>query len=341
MKSILIIANSTHGGGAENSMMSLHMNLLLEGSDSTYIAINDMEDDVLIDSSNIIKIGRKWEDGVKETFFAFRRFLAEVKRSEADVFIVNCELAELFAAFVPLKKSKLVAVEHTSKPWANRHLQGWIIRSILKLRNVNWVTVNSQLNIIWPFRQIATYIPNPVGHTQPGIPITKDDSVVFVGRLRKEKDPELVVQACLDSSTHISLIGEGNLSEELQLRYGHSELVDFFGYLVSPWSQISPHSLVVVSSEYEGDGIVILEALQNGNPILLRDNTDLRRFDLSDRNYFKGRKHLTEKIFEFKANPTQFIVSKSERDRILRTRDIEIIKGQWAVLIDHVIEGVR
>jgi glycosyltransferase involved in cell wall biosynthesis len=341
MTSILIIANSTHGGGAENSMMSLHRGFESEGIDSTFIAINDMEDDVLVESSRVIYIGRKWEDGIKETYFAFKRFKVEVKKREAEVLIVNCEVAELFAAFVRLKKCKLVAVEHTSKPWANRRIQGWIVRSILKTRDVNWVTVNSEEKYIWPFGESASHIPNPVGPIQTGTPITKGDSVVFVGRLRKEKCPELVVQACLESSTHISLIGEGNLSAELQTRYGHSQFVEFLGYLDSPWSRISPHSLVVVSSEYEGDGIVVLEALQNGNPVLLRDIADLRRFDLSDDNYFKDQAHLTEKLREFRANPTLFNVSDSERDRILRTRSIKDIQRQWAVLIHDLVEGTR
>jgi glycosyltransferase involved in cell wall biosynthesis len=341
MTSILIIANSTHGGGAENSMMSLHRGFESEDIDSTFIAINDMEDDVLVESSRIIYIGRKWEDDITETYSAFKRFKVEVKKHEADVLIVNCELAELFVTFVPLKKSKLVVVEHTTKPWANRRIQGWIVRFILKMRDANWVTVNSKEKVIWPFGESATYIPNPVGPIQAGTPITKDDSVVFVGRLRKEKCPELVVQACLESSTHISLIGEGNLSAELQSRYGHSQFVEFFGYLESPWSRISPRSLVVVSSEYEGDGIVVLEALQNGNPVLLRDIVDLRRFDLSDDNYFKDQAHLTEKLSEFRANRTLFNVSASERDRILRARNIKDIQRQWTVLIHDLVEGKR
>jgi glycosyltransferase involved in cell wall biosynthesis len=341
MTSILIIANSTHGGGAENSMMSLHSGFESEDIDSTFIAINDMDDDDLVERARVIYIGRKWEDGIKKTYSAFKRFKVEVKKHEADVLIVNCELAELFVTFVPLKKSKLVVVEHTTKPWANRRIQGWIVRSIIKMRDANWVTVNSQEKVIWPFGESATHIPNPVGPARQGTLITKDDSVVFVGRLRREKCPELVVQACLESSTHISLFGEGNLGSELQTRYGHSNFVEFLGYLDSPWSRISPHSLVVVSSEYEGDGIVVLEALQNGNPVLLRDISDLRRFGLSDHSYFKDQAHLTEKLIEFRANPTLFNVSDSEQDRILRTRNIKDIQRQWAELINDLVEGTR
>ena len=341
MTLILIIANSTHGGGAENSMYSLHSSFRSEDIDSTFIAINDMEDDVFIDGSDIRYIGRKWEDGIKKTYLAFKKFKVEVKSHKAQVLIVNCELAELFIAFVAVQKSKIVVVEHTTKPWANRRILGWIIRGILRMRDVSWVTVNSREKFVWPFGESATHIPNPVSPPKEGTPITKQESVVFVGRLRKEKCPELVIQACLEGSTHVSIFGEGNLSAELQSRYAQSKFVEFFGYLDSPWSRISPHSLVVVSSEYEGDGIVVLEALQNGNPVLLRDIVDLRRFDLSDDNYFKDQRHLTQKISEFKANPTTFNVSNSERDRILRTRDLKEIHGQWAALIDDLVEGTR
>ena len=341
MISIAIVANSTHGGGAENSMMLLHSELQAHGYRCTYIAVNVMDDGLEIHQNNIVHIGRSWSDGLSKTLKYQKRFKQEFESLNPDVLLVNCELPELFTASVKLAKTKLIVVEHTSKPWDGRHLLGGFVRLILKFKGAYWVTVNSQEKEIWPFGESATHIPNPVSPPKEGTPITKQESVVFVGRLRKEKCPELVIQACLESSTHVSMFGEGNLSAELQSRYAQSRFVEFFGYLDSPWSRISPHSLVVVSSEYEGDGIVVLEALQNGNPVLLRDIVDLRRFDLSDDNYFKDQTHLMQKISEFKANPTAFNVSNSERDRILRTRDIKVIHRQWATLIDDLVEGTR
>jgi glycosyltransferase involved in cell wall biosynthesis len=341
MISIAIVANSTHGGGAENSMMLLHSELNASGYKSSYFALNVMGDEMETCVDNVVQIGRSWSDGLSQTFKHQKRFKEEIESLNPDVLLVNCELPELFAVSIRLAKVKMIVIEHTTRPWNGRRMLGFFVRLALKVRGASWVTVNSEEKEIWPFSQPAVHIPNPVRPVEKRTAITREKSVVFVGRLRKEKCPELVVQACLESSTPISLFGDGILNSELQSRYGESKLVEFFGYLDSPWSHISLHSLVVVSSEYEGDGLVVLEALQNGNPILLRDIADLRRFNLKDENYFKDQAHLTDKLREFRANPSLFTVPDSERDRILSTRDTRVIAKKWATLIEDLVEGER
>lgn len=338
---IAIVGNSTHGGGAENSMMQLHVEFQSIGYRSTYIAVNNMDNERELNTNNIIRIGRRWSDGLSQTFKYQKIFRRELKALDPEVILVNCELPELFTAAVRLPKAKLIVIEHTTRPWNGRRPLGVFIRFLLKLRGASWVTVNVVNEKIWPFGQSAVHIPNPVRIVEKSKLITDEKSVVFVGRLRKEKCPEMVVQACLESAVSISLIGEGNLRAELQSRYGQSEFIEFLGYLESPWSGISPRSLVVVSSEYEGDGIVVLEALQNENPILLRDIPDLRRFNLKNENYFKDKEDLVNKLREFRAKPSLFTVSGSERDRILSTRDIRVVAKQWATLIEDLVEGER
>jgi glycosyltransferase involved in cell wall biosynthesis len=151
----------------------------------------------------------------------------------------------------------------------------------------------------------------------------------------------MAIQASIDAGVPINVIGDGNLAESLMVQYGKSDSVKFLGYLNNPWACISPESIVVVPSEYEGDGIVVLEAIQNGNPILLRDIADLRRFNLNDENYFKNQNQLTVKLKEYRENPSLFTIPNSEQDRILANRDIRAIEKQWSVLIDELFEGER
>jgi glycosyltransferase involved in cell wall biosynthesis len=339
MKSILIIANSTHGGGAENTMMQLHLEFMAQGLNSTYIALNSMDDRLDACGADIVHIGRMWSDGFAKTLKSFSVATKVISRVEHDVVIVNCELPELFAAFINFGTSKLIVVEHTSKPWDGRRLLGILVRMVLRLHGAHWVTVNSQKSKIWPFGDLATHIPNPILPISKGELISNAGSAVFVGRLRREKCPDLALQACIESSTEISIIGDGNFIEELTSRYGNSKLVTFHGYIDNPWSQISSESLVIVPSEYEGDGMVVSEAIQNGNPVILRDIPDLRRFNLRDLNYFKDGIELTEKLKEFKENPSTFNVTKSERDRILVPREMNIVRDKWLSLIDDLVEG--
>jgi glycosyltransferase involved in cell wall biosynthesis len=156
-----------------------------------------------------------------------------------------------------------------------------------------------------------------------------------VGRLRTEKAPQIVIDACIESGAVVVLVGEGNLSQALRSVYASEQLVRFVGYLDNPWSSISSESLVVVASEYEGDGLVVLEAIQNGNPILLRDNGDLRRFSLDNRNYFTDQAQLARKISHFLKDPGQFKVTVEQRDALLKPRDISTVSKTWIDLIQN------
>lgn len=341
MEEIIIVANSTHGGGAENSMTLLHSEFKNCGYKSTYFALNRMNDGFNTHDQDVVHIGRSWSDGLRRTFKYLKIFKENLKSHEPKVIIVNCELPEFFVAFSKTRPAKIIVVEHTTKPWDGRRWLGILVRIVLKFKSANWVTVNSQDPGVWPFSSSATYIPNPVSKVKRGTLISKRGSVVFVGRLRKEKCPEIAIQASINAGVVINLLGEGNLTETLVFQYGKNDLVKFLGYLDNPWSCISPESIVVVSSEYEGDGLVVLEALQNGNPILLRDIADLRRFNLNDENYFKDQTHLTTKLKEYRVNPSLFKVPKSEQDRILRNRDIRVIENQWTKLINDLVERER
>jgi glycosyltransferase involved in cell wall biosynthesis len=336
MKSIAIIANSTHGGGAEISMLTLHRQFIDRKFQSTFVAINDMEDDLEVADKDLLFIKRSWNDGMKRTYLSFRKFKSELISLSPEVIIVNCELPELFVAFTNLKGIKLIVVEHTSKPWKGRRFLGLIVRSILKMKGAIWVTVSFNMLEIWPLRARATYIPNSLQLIRKSNSITSPSEVVFVGRLRREKCPELVIDACIESGIAVVLFGEGNLSNQLRSIYASEHQVRFVGYQQNPWSSISAESLVVVASEYEGDGLVVLEAIQNGNPVLLRDNADLRRFALDDRNYFTDQAELVDKISQFSRNSYDFKVAKEMRDTILKPRDLSTVTKKWIDFVQEI-----
>lgn len=341
MKSILIIANSTHGGGAENSMMKLHSEFLAQGLKSTYLSMNLMDDGLDIFREDIVHIGRRWSDGLFATLSSLKLAKKYITRNNPDIVIANCELPELLVSVTNLKLSKTIVVEHTTRPWDGRRFLGAMIRLALVLKETNWVTVNSKQSKIWLARNRATYIPNPISPIKSGKKITGSASAVFVGRLRPEKCPEMAVQACVESGTEIAIFGDGKLRQKLVSQYGNTRLIKFYGYIDNPWSLISPESLVIVSSEYEGDGIVVLEAIQNGNPLLLRDIQDLRKFEVNNVNYFKDQKELTEKLRNFKENPSLFGVTKTDCDRLLAPRSIRMVRDQWLTLLNTLFENAR
>jgi glycosyltransferase involved in cell wall biosynthesis len=119
-------------------------------------------------------------------------------------------------------------------------------------------------------------VPNFVG--DPGLrPMSpsESDTVLFVGRLSGEKGVDLLVGAwrrVRPSGLRLLVVGEGPLRADLE-RHG-SQGVSFLGQ-VAPADvrrlMLSARALVFPSVWYEGQPLVLLEALAAGLPILAHD----------------------------------------------------------------------
>jgi glycosyltransferase involved in cell wall biosynthesis len=100
--------------------------------------------------------------------------------------------------------------------------------------------------------------------------------VLFVGRLEAEKNPALALQAFAvgaPANACLILVGDGSLRKSLQdlaARLGISDRVFFEGERESaPYYAVG--DLLLVTSRYEGYGLVIVEALASGIPVLSTD----------------------------------------------------------------------
>jgi len=329
---LLIVTNSVSGGGAENSMFALHKELLTRGVASKIVALN-VDGRSRLETDDIIELGRKWKSGPFQTIAALREFRRVVHHENPETIILNCELPELYGALTSACKCKFIAVEHTTKPWYKRRALGIVTRIALRVRGSKWVTVNSINQRIWPIGQRATYIANPIN-----VPVIEQShaglkSLVYVGRLRPEKRVEWAIELASELNLPLDIYGEGlHLSalEELSEKVGAK--VKFHGYQENIWEEIGNGQLVIIPSEFEGDGIVVLEALARDCPVLLADNADLRRFGLPELNYGANAKDMANKIKNNSFN--EFYVSKKSRKELLQNRRIETIAERWMQVIN-------
>lgn len=105
----------------------------------------------------------------------------------------------------------------------------------------------------------------------------KQNEFVYVGRLELQKKPLLLIEAFAAiaferSNCRLYIIGDGSLMEQCLDKVktlGLSECVKFLGYQQKPWSWVSKGSIFVLSSDFEGFGIVILEAMASGHLCIL------------------------------------------------------------------------
>lgn len=327
MKKIIIVTNSISGGGAENSMLLIHKHLTSRGLNTTLFALNS-DSPNLSSQIGIIEFGRQWKSGIFATIAMLRSFRAKIKVESPNVVILNCELPELCGAFTQFRNCKIVSVEHTTRPWFQRRFLGRIVRWILKKRGSIWVTVNSGDPSIWPNGQLATYIPNPINLTISDRDHVTINSLAFIGRLRPEKHVDWAIELSNSLNLPLDIYGEGVELEALsEMSESLGVDVKFHGYEGNVWGKVRDGQLVIIPSEFEGDGIVVLEALAMDCPVILADNKDLRRFQLPDLNYASSVTEMAEKI---RGNPAdQFYVPKTIRSHLLRNRSIEHVTREW------------
>lgn len=337
---LVIISNSISGGGAEKSMLSLHQSFIQEKINSNFIALNRTV--LTSDLINVKLLNRVWNDGLISTFLTYIELKKYIKEINPRFLIVNCELPELYTAFLNTKNRKIICVEHTTKPWHKRVFLGIFVRLILKLKKVTWVTVINNKSKVWLGQRHARYIPNPFveGDTLEAN-INRDACLAFIGSLKANKRPDWVIEAGINNNLIVHLYGEGPEKSNLETRFSrHMMRVYFHGYIAKVWTLIPKQALVVVPSDFEGDGMVVVEAAIQKFPLLLRNNKDLKRFAFDSKHYFNTLNELQLIIRNnLENNFTDLIVDSQKREELAKERSLKAILIKWRQLLLSLEEG--
>jgi glycosyltransferase involved in cell wall biosynthesis len=101
--------------------------------------------------------------------------------------------------------------------------------------------------------------------------------VVACGRLSEDKDFRSLIRAFAKvqpQNARLVIVGEGSARASLQAeidRLGLKQRVELAGYAPEPWSYYAQASCLAVSSKLESFGMVVVEALGHGLPIVSTD----------------------------------------------------------------------
>jgi glycosyltransferase involved in cell wall biosynthesis len=91
----------------------------------------------------------------------------------------------------------------------------------------------------------------------------------FVGRLVYQKNVELLIEAAgFFPNEHFVIVGEGSLRDKLHRMAKDLSNVQFLGYQPNGRELISCFDLFCLPSRFEGLGLVLVEAMRHGTPIL-------------------------------------------------------------------------
>lgn len=132
----------------------------------------------------------------------------------------------------------------------------------------------------FPLRTLPIYIDVERFTKIPHIPHERfKTALLWVGRLEPEKNPELALTALLTVrhagfDAGLTFVGDGRLAASLKERVralGLGEWVEFAGVVPDVAPYYARTDLLLVTSQYEGYGMVIVEALAAGVPVLATD----------------------------------------------------------------------
>jgi len=329
----MFVTNSLSGGGAERAMNLASNELVRRGWEVSLVPINESQHDLIEPISEVFPLHRQHRSGLFKTLLTYVKFNLLVRSWKPNVLILVCDLPEFFGALM-LPKKQLVIVEEASYPWATRKNFGKAIRKVLNFRGAKTVAASSHLRI-WPGRELPNAViqnalsPYKNKNTSPRRNIHLN-SINYIGRLSPEKRPDWFIEICRLGNFKGNLVGNGEMSDMLSSWVNKENIsVKLNGFLKDPWNMLKEGDILVVPSVSEGDGLVVIEAIQQGVPLLLSDIPDFRRFCFPEVHYCASTTDFVSRIMEYQNNLEHLIVSSEYSTSILRPRNLDVVGKSW------------
>lgn len=171
---------------------------------------------------------------------------------------------------------------HFSTPWmpsfVYSYVQKWWMTSLIcELKKLSkFVVLTHEDAFFWPELNNVTVIPNPTSFFPDRVSDCSQKQVIAVGRYVAQKGFDRLISAWQKVvSRHpdwiLKIYGDGGLREQLQQQIEELKLSGncFLAHSVSDIvAKFRESSIFVLSSRYEGFGLVIVEAMSCGLPVV-------------------------------------------------------------------------
>lgn len=182
-------------------------------------------------------------------------------------------IAATIVRYLSLRKNTVFQVVHihASYPFMEKFNFKSLIGFLTLLLQRKILVVSEQVLNGWWFKDIVKdktliihnpYLGKPKMSTLGEALKSKDIDLIFVGRLTPKKHPEFFGEMCSHlSNVKSAAIGSGPLEKELREKYGNK--IKFLGYREDVEDWLYRSKFLVLPSEYEGFGLVLIEAIMN------------------------------------------------------------------------------
>ena len=339
----MFVTNSLSGGGAERAINLVVNELVVRNLEVSLVPINAGMEDSVKPTCPVFHVQRTWKSGLIQTATSLIRFNSIVKAWKPDILVLNCDIPELFG-LLSFSRSKIIVVEHANPAWSTRPTFGRLIRNLMRLRKPKWVAVSEHLTI-WPWNESPDKIlvnsiifNNDLQNKKSAINQNSQvKRLLFVGRLAlAQKRPQIVIEVAASTGLPVLLIGDGEIRvylEEMARNFGVS--AEFAGYRLNPWEIFQNGDLLIVPSAWEGDGLVVVEALLNNVPLLLSDIQDFKRFNLPASAYCRSVEDYVDKI-KNSESIREFAIPATNATAVVRNRSIAMVGDNWIDMLKNL-----
>jgi len=312
VKSISILLPNLKGGGAERLHLTLAKHFLEQGKDVEFVLMK-AEGELLDEARSLFSVYALNADRVRNVPSKLSAYL---KGRRPDVLLAAiwsltgaASIGNLLSGHV----SKLFLSEHNpiSVQYANlSQRRSFFLKLMMRLAfefadgviAVSNGVAEDLVKLTGFSRNKISVIYNPIPPLQRLVSedidcvnaLWRDAKyrILMVGSFKQQKNHELVIRALsrfsLDENVYLMLLGEGPLRDKLisvNEEEGVSDRVIIQGFVSDPTPFYATADLFVLSSNYEGFGNVIVEALASGTPVVSTDCPSGPREILVDGKY--------------------------------------------------------
>jgi glycosyltransferase involved in cell wall biosynthesis len=298
-RKVVFFIPSLRGGGAEGAVVRLANALAARGTNTTILAL-DMTGPWKERVSPGVDLVALGTGRASRSLIPLLRFLRRVK---PDVFISNLahlNLLSVMAHTISASTAKLILVEHNHLKsrsiwrgtWRDEMLSAGIRRLYRRADTVLAVSQGVRRSLIQDFdldSDQVRVLNNPVeldniqqlSQETPDHPWFGDPSVkvvLGVGRLVYLKGWDFLIEALAilrrDVEARLILLGEGELKKNLleqAAELGLESAIDIVGFQANPYGWMAASDVLALPSRSEGFGIVLVEAMAAGVPVVASD----------------------------------------------------------------------
>ena len=277
-----LIMNFNNGGGTEHVTAIIANELAKRNYNITIFSCQQGKNNKfdINDNINICSLsGERFLNPLLRKLNVYYCLKKEIKRRNINT-IIAVDIA-LYLYLIPIQiryKIKCIAWEHFNCTIRLSRLTEISRYLASKLANCIVVLTKGDLdNYKIRFKNIKRieYIYNPIFFDFEKVSTSNEKRVIAVGRLSREKGFDMLIDAWKiveqnDNEWKLDIFGTGKLENTLkkQIEFNNLKRCKLCGYSNNIEEEYRKSSLFVLPSRFEGFGLVVLEALSKGIPVV-------------------------------------------------------------------------